>query len=287
MGSLRDFCDVGIVLRDGEMRYFEDLDEAIKAYFPKTDKKKRETLTPFQGDLDQFFDEAFADIEASEKKLATDLHNALHDLESGLESAVRIEDEALVYHQLGVLYFQLGSWHKALEFHRKAIYLEEQKLQFYPVFVTCLIQCGRMEEAEEVIDRVLEWVPDQNAMLSQKANLCLQMGRLEEARDYALEVVQLEPENGARCHQLANIYFVRGEHEKALQTQMKTLELDAKNPGHWELLSRILSGLEQWERSALARIQVQELRQEQEPKQDATKQLRGLLVQVDKIIPKL
>lgn len=287
MGSLRDFCDVGIVLRDGEMRYFEDLDEAIKAYFPAIEKKKKGTLTPFQGDLDKFLDEAFADIDASKKKLATDLQNALYDLESSLETAVNIEDEALVYHQVGVLYFQLGSWHKALEYHRKAIYLEEQKLQFYPAFVTCLIQCGLKEEAGAVIDRVLSWVPDQNAMLSQKAMLCLQLGRLDEARDYALEVVKLESENGARWHQLANIYLVRGEYDKALETQMKTLEYDAKTPGHWELLSRILAGLGQWERSVLARMRIQKLVREKDLNKDETKEQRGLLSRVDKLFAKL
>lgn len=287
MGTIRDFCEVGIVLRDGEMRYFEDLDEALKAYFPKPKKLQKASATPFRTDLDQFFEKAFSKTEPETQRLVMDFKMAWRELLEALEVASEIEDEAAFFHQLGNLTFQIGAWHQALGFYRKAIYLDEQRLALYPQFVNCLSQCGLKQEALETIDRILSWDPNQIAMLGQKAMISYQIGALETALECAQEATRLEPENGARWHLLANTQFATGDAAAALQTQIQTLELDESNPNHWELLSRILSQLGHWQRAALARFRHEELRNQAKPPPSQTQRIQGWLQQIERLMPRV
>jgi len=287
MGTLRDFCDFGIVMKEGEVRLYQDLDEAIKAYFPKSGNTDKKAITPYKGDLDQFFNEAFQDGGQGYDQLRENLSRAIQDLEGSLAVATEIEDEALVYHRVANLFFRLGSWQKSLMYYRKSIYLEEQRLNFYPPFLSCLNQCGLKEEAWEVINRVLGWKPDNPALLSQKVMFCIQRGELDEALQCAREILELEPENGSRWNQLANVHFLRGEYEKALEVQAGALDHDARNPVHWDLLSRILGGLEQWDRAILARIRSRELSKENVKKQSEEKVIEDITMQFERLIPKI
>lgn len=286
MGTIRDFCDVGIVLRDGKMWYFEDLDEALKAYFPKTKRLQKEVEADFQTDLDEFFKDALDHAPKEVQQLTNDFKASLNDLEQSLEMASEIEDEASFYHRLANLYFQMGAWTKALEYHRKAIYLEEQRLAFYPAYVTCLWQCGQKNEALEITEKVLEWDPNFHPMLSQKAQFLHQIGQLDGALKAAQELVELDSENGARWHLLATIQMAGGKSEEALQSQIKTLDLDSHNPNHWALLTRILATLGYWQRYAYSRLRMEELMEkrkktvEQERLKGLTKQLEDLIIKI-------
>lgn len=287
MGSLRDFCEIGIVMMDGQMQLFNDLDEAIKAYFPKSAQKKPNLQQDFEGDLDQFFKKAFPQEEGVHAELKRDLRRVLGDLEESLAVATEIEDEAGTWHQMGLLFFHLGNWTRALEYLRKAIYLEEQRLNYYPPLIGCLLQCGKRDEAQEITERVLGWKPDNPAMLNQKAMLCLQDGRLEEALAYAREAAELEPDNAGRWNLLGNIHWQLGDFEQALKSQTRALELNAQAPGHWELLSRILSGLEDWERSLLARMRFQELSAQQRDDDSQEKRMRNIIALAERLISRI
>ncbi len=271
MGTIRDFCDVGIVLRDGKMQYFEDLDEALSAYFPKPKKLLEEPELDLRSDLDEFFGHAFQSSTKEIQRLLTEFKMAMTEIELAIENAYKIDDEAVFYHRMGNLYLQMGALSQALEAHRKSIYLEEQRLEFYPSYCACLVQRGLKEEALEVMDRVLEWNPHFTAIWSQKAMLCNQSGDLSTALLCGKKTVSLEPENGSRWHMLAAIQYTKGLVDDALKSQIRALDLEDSNPNHWELMSKILCGLGHWQRAATARFKAEELKAEGKSKQDVEK----------------
>ncbi len=262
---VRDFCEHGILLKDGQMQVFDNLDDALKAYFPAADIPKTARLSSYGSDLDDVL-KLPQELEGdSNQTLKRRLNLILKELHEQIDQSDRIEDEATVCHRLGVLFFQLGKWNDSLEFHQKAIYLDEQNLAFYPPYLNCLFQLGRLEDAIEVLERVLGWNPNHPILLSQKGTLMQRLGRNEEAVIALKSAVDLEPENPDRYFQLASLQHINAQFEDALSSALTAIKLNPNFSPCFELLSRILAEMNRWEESVEAKLKFGRLTSESKP----------------------
>ena len=282
---VRDFCEHGILLKDGQMQVFDSLDDALRAYFPAADIPKSATLETSHSSVEQVLALSVDKEDDPNLSLKRRLDLLLQELHEQINQADRIEDEAVVCHRLGVLLFQLGSWNDALDFHQKAVYLDEQNLAFYPPYLNCLFQLGKLEESMQILDEVLKWSPDHAALVSQRGTLLQRLGRNLEAQEMFEHAALLEPKNADRHYQLATVQFIMGNFDPALKSILRAIEIQPSVAPFFELLSRILAELNRWEESVEAKLKYGDLvKKKPPPPKDWNQLYQGIVLEVGKAI---
>lgn len=285
---LREFCEIGLLVKDGELKLFETLDDAVRAYFPPVPKAERGSLNAesklnLQTLLGQREDSEEDEHQVLKRRLA----NVIRELKNAFEEENQIQNEGQICHRLGVLFFQAGNWTESLIFHRKAVYFSEMSIDFYPPYITCLFQLGQLEEAKTILGKVLEWQPDHKVLKGQRVNLLVRLGDLEKAEAEQRALLELDPENPASYHQFANILLLRGKADEALKWQMKALEHDDSNPPFFDQLSRILASLGKWEDSMDARFQFEALTLAKPPPKSWETIYHDILVHAEKALRRM
>ncbi|MDV7398344.1 hypothetical protein RZS08_43470, partial [Arthrospira platensis SPKY1] len=110
MGDIKKFCDIGVLLKDGKLTVYEDLDEAIRAYLPQTETAEADfTELLRQASLEEIDIDAESLPEEMQKILA-ETQSLLRSIEARLaNNAYEIKGEtADFYSLLGSVYQQLG-----------------------------------------------------------------------------------------------------------------------------------------------------------------------------------
>ena len=242
MGDIKKFCDIGVLLKDGQFRVFEDLDEAIRAYLPQTKTAEAElTELISQASVENIQ----LDDEALPKNVADAIHSTqqlLFSIESGLASPEHeiTGDVADFYSQLGKAYQQLGAFKQAEAYHlkaleendyligsqhalvriharnnnttgesraiEKAIAIDPHHLQNYLLKIRFLRKTGDFSAALQLAEKALKHHHEKPMVWAEYARCQYDLDRMDEAIEALARAVRLAEEAKASANQKSALH---------------------------------------------------------------------------------
>lgn len=242
MGDLKRFCDVAVLIKNGEVKVYDDFDAAIEAYLPKTEQTET---------ADSIF----------RHKGALGLPSVLDGLEqvsanSGLHSLINIHflalKKALAQKEdlseqaesslikAARLLSDMRQPILALELVEKAIEIDAYKVNFWIKKATILKGLKRLDAAREAIQSGLNLDSKNSGMLNLKAHLAFEVGDLDEAEKDARESLLGNPKSVPPWLLIARIQILKGSHSEALNALNNAEQINPKNPNINDLKGQIL-----------------------------------------------
>jgi tetratricopeptide (TPR) repeat protein len=108
---------------------------------------------------------------------------------------------ALAHNDIGVLAYQVGEKHEALERYQKAALLEPSNMTFQKNLADCYwIGFGRLEDALKIYVDIMTAHPEDIETLLATGKICLSLRQVKDARVFFDRVLEIEPWN-AEAHQ--------------------------------------------------------------------------------------
>jgi len=137
--------------------------------------------------VDQEYRVVYSNIEKVDLKVA---------IEKLKGFAKRYVDYALVYNDMGVLFFQKGDNESALKNYQKAVKLNPQNINFKKNLADLLsVTFGELEEALQHYVAVLASDPKDVEALSATGHICARLERYDDAAEFYEKVLETEPHN--------------------------------------------------------------------------------------------
>ncbi len=207
MGDLKRFCDVAVLIKNGEVKVYDDFDAAIEAYLPKTEQiEDAESIFKHKGSLN-----LYATTDAiKEGGMNTGLHSLINMHYIGLKKALAQKEELSGQAE--------GSLMKA---------------------AGLLSQMQQPIHALELIEKAIEIDAYQVGFWIQKANLLRVLKRLGASKEAIQTGLQLDPKNPGILAARANLSFELGDLDQAVADARQALMGNTKLVGIWILLARI------------------------------------------------
>jgi tetratricopeptide (TPR) repeat protein len=112
--------------------------------------------------------------------------------------------------------------------------LSDVKLEFMSISYRSLIGLGRLEEAHSIIRDILEFSPDDEEALLDRAWIELQLGLSDSAMEHVQEFIDAHPESElipAAKTALAQGYLEQGQYREAIETASGLAESGSEFPG--------------------------------------------------------
>ncbi len=254
MTDIKRFCDVAVLVKDQTITLFENMDEAIRAYLPKT----RETVedlealipeateatvklgpTTLPESVDKHLPELLALLQQIEKSLSNisprklhdpaGFHRSLGDVYRALENPVaarkhyKISGAEDPYHpetflKLGQTALEMGDWHTAEQALTEAEQLDQNHPGTLRFKAHLKQQQGDLPTALSAAERALRVDPKDDQSWTRRAAILLLLERPEEALASQLKAHELNPDAPEQLRQLARILSVRGQIALAQET---------------------------------------------------------------------
>lgn len=262
MGSIRDFCDVGILLRDGKMTVYDDLDQAIRAYLPKENKKASsqvdELIVTTEVDDDIFSEDTDKEVENMRLQIA----GRFRQIEQAIQDSDEILDPGKFHHLLGVCYSRLGDHQRAYHNHQLAVAEAPDKPGFHVQMIASTMNLGLLDQAEDALRDALKWWDNNAALFNQYASLRTRQGRWHDSLELHAKAIELAPNNAGLRMTYANSLIMTNNYDEAVIQCKRAIALDSHSPHAYKTLSRALAGLSRYDGSIRA-LREFELKQQQ------------------------
>lgn len=255
MGDIKKFCDIGVLVRDGHMQVFEDIDEAIRAYMPQ------ENRLPSAADLGNRKSPAvqalFKNSERLPKETADTLEQikvTLGELEPKLRApTLQIRGKAEnIYHQLGRARQLLGDLPNA----RRAF---EQAVEANPFHIQAQLglaaTCGALGDLEGQANalKAAEYADEAaTSVRLARAQHLLEVNRLEEALQYCDYALAQAPELFRFWNLKAKVLFRQGDIDGAVSAQLNARTRAPNNHSVLKPLAEYLAARGELELAQLA-----------------------------------
>lgn len=261
MGDIKKFCDVGVLLKDGKLTVYDDLDEAIRAYLPQTETAEADFSELMrQASLDELDIDSEALPQEVQKNLA-EISTLLGSVERRLASeGVEITGEtADFYSLLGSVYHQLGDFGKAEAYHCMAIKENAYNIRSQHALAGLYARRGNLSGEEAAINTVK--TIDENHL----QNRILRIRRLNKEGEYQRsitlieETLKIHSRQPALWAEYAQALQNSGNISKGIEATVKATSLAEEHehmksmlPGFYNQLSQLLSASGSLEQSARA-----------------------------------
>ncbi|WOO40955.1 tetratricopeptide repeat protein [Rubellicoccus peritrichatus] len=241
MSDIRSFCDVGILIKDGKIQVFQNLDDAIESYLPKTkeDPKAKQMLERKAGLKD------LAKIQQSNDKasrIKKQIAQSLEEIHDKLKNEnLQIDgDIGDFFKQLGTAFQNLNDTQQAIECFEKS--LEYDSFQFHSriQLATLYNQKENYERANEILDEAIILDPNHLGLNTQLAKRYLREGNTKLAEEHQLRAIKASPTNPNSWFLLARVYLTAENLDAAIDAIIKAIEINDKNPSYHLLLSQAL-----------------------------------------------
>ena len=242
MGDLKRFCDVAVLIKNGQVKVYDNFDAAIEAYLPKTEQIKNaeslfehkrhlnlplvldgleqgSTNSGLHGLIDMHF---LALKKALEKKQELDGH-----AESSLIKAAS-------------LLSQMQQPIRALELVEKAIEIDAYKVNFWAQKANLLRGLKRLTAAREAIQAGLLLDSKNPGLLNASAHLAFELGDLDQAETDARESLLGNPKSLTSWLLIARTQILKGNHSEAINTLEEVEQIKSDYPQVVNLKAQIL-----------------------------------------------
>ena len=265
MASIREFCDVGILLRNGQLTPYDNLDDAVRAYLsddPGTDDREEDV-----GDSTLDLDGSWFPRAAREEGEPASVRNQVRARLVRVEQALADDDEiphlGAFHHLLGRAYDLLGHLVAAADHHARAVEVTPERANHHLHLAKTLLALARLEEAEQALHTALDLWPRDPGLLGELYQLQSRTGRWREALETAETASGIKPDNPNFLHQCALARLALGEANEPLRLVQRCLQRNADNPAYYRTLARALTTLQRHGEATLALREAQAIVREQ------------------------
>lgn len=238
MGDIKKFCDVGVLLKDGQLTVFDDLDEAIRAYLPQT--KTAET------DFTELLSQAsLDDLNIDQEALPGEAQNLLGEIQAlfnSIESGLASPDHTIAgetsdfYSLLGAAYQQIGDHARAEVYHKKAVAENEYILRSQLALAGLHARKNEAEAERAAIQKAVKIDEHHVQNYVFKIRLLKKAGDLTEAMQLCEEGLKYHSDKPALWNEYAQLLHFENTLTKAIEAQAKAIQLAESNPNFENML---------------------------------------------------
>jgi len=255
MGDIKKFCDIVVLVKNGQLEVFEDMDAAIRAYLPQTQESTEDTA--------EIMSEAsLEEIDLSNIQLPTDYEAMVPEIAERLESIeiklttpehqiTRTEDE--FFFQLAFAYQSLGNEPRAFHFYKKSAEANSCHLEAQQRLAALAAARGLHAEEQQALAAAERVDPLNIITLDAKVRYLIRLGELDKALEVTLAALRVDPHHVGFWSQRAGIFLALGETSKAVEAQIKAVKHGPDRSQSYLRLATILACGGDIKLSALAR----------------------------------
>lgn len=262
MGDIKKFCDVAVLVANGEFRIFENLDNAILAYLPQSKESRKdvhETLrrvtveelnldaVMLPADIADHVDEIESLFASIEEKLARPNHRLP-------------ANEAGFFHALGTVYDNLRNAAKARICYERAAAHNPCHLESQLKLATFASRDGDLVAWQKAVDAIDKIDPKNLAALIHRMDLHIKKAAFAKALQLNDEALKLANEDSRIWHLRAQILARLERFEDAMAANIKALRHDPKNSSLYAHLASRLAQSGEIKASQLAAHKSRQLR---------------------------
>ncbi len=255
MGDIKKFCDIAVLIKNGRLEVFEDMDAAIRAYLPQTQESMEDPAEiVMEASLDEI-DIASVQLPPDHEELVSEIVIRLEEIERKLSTPnhqiTRAEDE--FYFQLALAYHALGNEPRALHLYRRAVEANSYHLEAQQRLATLAASRGLLNEEHQALVAAETIDPLNIITLDAKVRHLIRLGHLEKALDVTLAALRVAPHHVGFWSQRAGLFLALGDTAKAVEAQIKAVKNSPDRSQSYQRLAIILASAGDIKSSALAR----------------------------------
>jgi capsular polysaccharide transport system ATP-binding protein len=262
MGDIKKFCDVAVLVANGQFRVFENLDEAIRAYLPENKESRqdvRKTLhqvTVEELNLDALtlpaeIGDHVDDVESSLASIEEKLARPTHRLPA---------NEAGFFYALGTTYETLKNPPKARACYERAVTHNPGHLESQLKLATFASRDGDLCAWQKALDAITAVDPKNLTVLIHRMLLHIKSGAFAKALQINDEALKLANDRSRIWHLRAQIFARLNRPEDAISANIKALRHDPRNSSLYAHLAARLALTGQIKTSQLAAHKSRQLR---------------------------
>lgn len=255
MGDIKRFCDVAVLVKNGRLEVFDDMDEAIRAYLPQTAEATPIPVSLSLADLKLHADHLPPPLDRAHTALVVHLDSLRLKLATPGHVIKDREDD--FHHKLGIAYGQLQDTPSAIRHFRQAVALN-------PAHLPALQRlAGLLQDPAEIaplLDQASALDPLNLKTLHLRLRLHQRLGNVPASLEVLNAALRVRPTDLSLLNQRAFFELESGHAEAALQTQSTALAHHPESHRGYEQLARILATLGDLQASLHARLRASALR---------------------------
>ena len=287
MGSIREFCDIGILLKDGKLTIYDDIDEGIRAYLPQDETFGKHDLS--SEEIKSVGSNIFSILEDRETaSLREQVVGQLMQVEQTIKNGEPTDDEGEFSYLMGLIYQQMEHFSSAVGYFRKAVKYHPDRIENYKELISVSIQQGNLDEASAVLDKAFKYWPENPWLLYQLGQIKIRNGKPKDAREAFTKAAEQVPDHSGLRNSLARAHLLEGKPKEALQQCLMGISMDAENAVIYKTLSQILVAQGRYNESirALKEYRLKELNESQKKVSENIhlKRIRAKLEQATELI---
>ncbi len=242
MGDLKRFCDVAVLIKNGEVKVYDEFDAAIKAYLPRTEQTKgADSIFKHKGSLGLSTSADTLGIESPNAGLHGLINVHFLALKKALDKKQELsgQAESSLIKTAGLL-SQMQQPMRALELVEKAIEIDAYKVNFWLQKANLLRLLKRLDDSREAIQIGLKLDPNNPGLLSTRANLSFELGDLPQAEADARQALIGNAKLIYVWLLLAKLQTLKGEQADALHSLEQAEAINPEYPQINSLKAQIL-----------------------------------------------
>jgi len=154
--------------------------------------------------------------------------NKLQESIDELEKILKLDsDSGAAFHHLGLTYYAMGDFNKALDYYRKALQDKDFKspLLYHDLFVTSQ-RLGLKDEAITYLKTAINDFPNYLPFYSQAVDYYIESSELETAETFLNQGLKVEPRYSEFFTEMGLIYDKKGDTQKAFEYYKKATIVD-------------------------------------------------------------
>ncbi|MDF3056675.1 MAG: transporter ATP-binding protein [Rariglobus sp.] len=243
MGDLKRFCDMAVLVSNGGFRFFDNLDDAIRAYLPQSQESKKEV-----GEIIQ--QAAVEEIRLDDVKLPETVTDHLGVVETALASIERKlalpnlrlpSNEARFFYALATAYEKLGDQVKARDCCQRAVRHDPYHLKSHLKLASMAAHDRDTAALQKAVDAAEAIDPAHPEVLTHRMRLHLRAGASALALEKNDAALHIRPQDPDIWHLRAQILTRINRTKEAIEAQLRAVHYDLKNPARYTYLASLLA----------------------------------------------
>lgn len=258
MNTIKDFCDVAVLLKGGQMSIYQSVDEAIQAYFPQTELQMEE----LPANTSAMEMETLLDTKRIEKEIEpykSEIVSRLQGVELAMANDLEPRKPSLFHSRLGSVYAQLSHEDKSLTHYRIAHDNDPAKLDVAVELALALLLRQEYTEAEAVCRTSLEYDANHPNLNHALYRALLGQKRFEEAEPYITLALKARPKNHSWWCDLAQVYLALGKRDEAIDSLIASIKKKPTAPA-FVLMSRAFAEMGLHDQALIAKAKALQIR---------------------------
>lgn len=163
-----------------------------------------------------------------------------------LKQFLNESDEPQDYHELGICYFHIKNYEQSIKYFEELIQSFPDYIDIASVYalqIYAKIQLHDYSDSLLLLDKRLEFYPDDSRLLGMKAHCLLKLGQSEQAMEIHKKILEIEPENVNSLNSLGYLLTQLQDprlHGEAFGYLKKALEKKPEYPAYLDSLGVLL-----------------------------------------------